>query len=332
MVAVAAVAEVSACDRASLVEAAACGAARGGGSRQVVAAAVAAAVRVVSGLTAADEADLRLEAVRPHLQQLLQGKQPSGAQRKKRNAALHVATGGGRLGHGGDSGGSTSCSHGSDCAADEASSPCQHFDISSVDGVEFVDTPAPALACRVAGVEASLSCLWATMAALEKVVAVPLAVPMTQPMHAKVVEAPQVQQHHAPMGQPMHEKAVEAPQAHQRHVPLDMSMRTAEEVPQVEFFDTAALETPRVSQPYVPMVQPMHEIVMEAPQVHQRYVPMVQPMHVHQRRVPMAAQVSSSPVAVGDVVVIVWPSHRAHGHKGRVASIYDDGKFEVATE
>ena len=79
---------------------------------------------------------------------------------------------------------------------------------------------------------------------------------------------------------------------------------------------------------------------MEAPQVHQRYVPMVQPMHekvvetpqVHQRRVPMAAQVSSSPVAVGDVVVIVWPSHRAHGHKGRVASIYDDGKFEVATD
>ena len=122
----------------------------------------------------------------------------------------------------------------------------------------------------------------------------------------------------------MHEKNVEAPQAHQRHVPMDTKLRMAEEVPQVEFFDTAALETPRLSQPYVPMVLPMPEIVMEAPQVHQRYVPMVQPMpekavetpRLHQRHVPMAAQASSSPLAVGDVVVIVWPSHRAHGHKG----------------
>ena len=45
-----------------------------------------------------EEVEVRLDAVRPALQALIDGRQPSGAQRRRRNNALHLAAGGRRLG------------------------------------------------------------------------------------------------------------------------------------------------------------------------------------------------------------------------------------------
>ena len=55
---------------------------------------------------------------------------------------------------------------------------------------------------------------------------------------------------------------------------------------------------------------------------------------------PMQAAVSGTAhahaapmrLAIGDTVVIVWPSHRAHGHNARVTRIYDDGKYATETD
>ena len=87
------------------------------------------------------ELDVRLDAVRPALGALLDGRQPSGAQRRRRNNALHLAAGGRRIGTSASgSGGSGGVGSGGSDSSDHQRAPAttepldEFYGISTVEG------------------------------------------------------------------------------------------------------------------------------------------------------------------------------------------------------